>query len=116
MNIWSSTRKGAGPRPGSPDGLEQPDHRTDRSSPQPRSPDGLEQPDDFVADPVVDGERFLSGVAQRLTTGFGGSKPRPGLEEEAGRLAGLLSEAGIPARGSHRGPRQARRRQPRARG
>ena len=57
-----------------------------------------------------------SGVAQRLTTGFGGSKPCPGLEEEAGHLAGLLSEAGIPARGSSRGPRQARRRQPRARG
>ena len=62
------------------------------------------------------GERFLSGVAQGLTTGFRGSKPRPGLEEEAGHLAGLLSEAGIPARGSSRGPRQARRRQPGARG
>lgn len=62
------------------------------------------------------GERFLAGVSQRLTKELGGSELRRGLEEEAGHQAGLLCEAGIPTRGSGRGPLQARRRQPGARG
>lgn len=58
------------------------------------------------------GERFLAGVSPRLTLELGGSEPRPGPEAEAGYRAGLLCEAGIPARGSGRGRRQAGRRQP----